>query len=99
MQNTYHVADHNLALAGQTGSLGWCRLALVASRLDSLLDASNGSSGGRAASRTATVRATTGGLALGREDLVERLIELARHVDGCESWVWREDVLGLREDC
>lgn len=82
---THQVADDNLALAGQTSTLGGRRLGSVASGPCVLLDtASGGSIGGLTAGRAAASTATGVGLAaaLGGEDLVERLVELSGHCGG-----------------
>lgn len=80
--NTYQIADNNLALSSAS-HFGGSRLGRsTASRPGILLDAANrGSSlgAGRAPLRWASV---TSRLALGRDDIVERLIELARHCGG-----------------
>jgi hypothetical protein len=77
---TYQIADHDLALTNKAGTLSGRGLSSVASRLNSLLDASSGSSGGGRPASGAASCATASGLALGREDLVERLVKLAgRH--------------------
>jgi hypothetical protein len=84
------VADNDLAVTVGGSSLGEGRLVGGATRsLGRLLDASDGGRRSRAtAGRAALDRATSpGGAALGRGDLVERLVELARHRDGIWSKV------------
>lgn len=85
----YQVAHDNLAVALCGSRVGGSSLTTgIAGRLGSLLDTSsrsdNGGSGtsGRAALRaTAASRST----ALRGGDLVEGLVELARHVDECSA--------------
>ena len=84
---TYQVADHDLALASQASALGGCRLVCAASGLGALLDAAGGSGGsGPCGAGSATLRAATALLVLplAGEDLIERLVELARHDCGRE---------------
>lgn len=87
----WQVADHNLALANQAGTLGGRGLSCIASRLYSLLNASSRSCGGGTASGTACGTAATGILSLCRQNLIKRLIKLVgRHFsrwmsDRCED--------------
>lgn len=77
--STHHIADHNLALANKARTLSGCRLSSIASWLDILLNASSRGSGSSRAASGAAGRATASGLALGGENLVERLVKLAGH--------------------
>ncbi len=83
---SYQVAHNNLALSNRTGGLGRRGLDAAAThRAGGLLDASDRSGLDRlACSRAAADRAAAAGgaAALGREDLIERLIKLARHFGG-----------------
>jgi len=84
----YQVADNNFAFADGASGLGWSRLACIAtSGLCVLLDASDGR-GLDWAARGAADRSSPAGVvtSLSREDLVERLVKLARHVDGSGGW-------------
>ena len=85
---TYQIADHDLALANETGAFSGHRLDSVAGRLDGLLNATSRCGGSSRATRAAARRAAARGLALGRDDLVERLINLAGHVDGVDVVCW-----------
>lgn len=80
---TYEVADNNLALSVTTGSLGGCLFGGSGTRLlQFLLDTTDRRSGGGTTGRTALASATTASsITLGRENLVERLVELSRHGD------------------
>jgi hypothetical protein len=80
---TYQIAHDDLAVnAASGGSLAECRLCRgAASGLGRLLDTTDGSSRGRAADGASLSRAAAGGAALGRSDLIERLVELARHCE------------------
>lgn len=79
---TYQIAHDDLAISVGSGSLGKSRLRSSAtSGLGRLLNASDGSSGSGAAGRASLGRAAAAGAALRRGDLVERLVELARHCD------------------
>jgi len=78
----YQIADHDLALAYQPTSLGGCLLCAIAVGLGLLLNAASGRGGsGAVADRGAAGGATLVGVAaLGRENLVKTLVELAGHV-------------------
>lgn len=81
---TYQVADDNLALSIGTDGLGGNLLVGRALRRPGgLLDTTNGGSGDRAASSGATLALATAASSatLSRDDLVETLVELSRHVD------------------
>ena len=80
---TYEVADNNLALSMAGDSL---RRGLLGSRSAGLsrvlLDTTYGRSGGGTSGRTTLAStAIANGTSLSREDLIKRLVELARHVD------------------
>jgi hypothetical protein len=84
----YQVAHDDLAVNKSRGRLGRSSLGVgIAGSLGGLLDTADWRSrGGRASGRASRVATTASrGLALGRGDLVERLVELARHIDGCDS--------------
>lgn len=101
-RDTYQVAHYDLALSSGPGSLAGRRLGgRAARRLGVLLDTAYGSRGS-GTSGLAGGATTTGRSALvGGEDLVERLVELARHVDvgdecvGEISGFSRKNVAGL----
>lgn len=79
---TYQVADHDLALTGQTGTFAGSRLGCSPGRLGGFLDATGGGSCRLGANRATLGAATALAiLALAGEDLVQRLIEFA-HDDG-----------------
>lgn len=81
---TYQVADDNLALSIGTDGLGGNLLVGRAlGRPGGLLDTTDGGSGGRATSGGAalTLATAASSATLGRDDLVETLVELSRHVD------------------
>lgn len=77
MEKTYQAADHDFTLSHSGSSIvdGLCS---GLDRLRVLLDSAN-SRGGLGGSGAAT-RATTSALATVDEDLVERLVQLTRHV-------------------
>jgi hypothetical protein len=82
LPSTYQIADHDLAVTVGRGGLGRGRLcAGTASGLGVLLDSTNRGGRGRASGRTARVGATASASALGLGDVVESLVELARHFD------------------
>jgi hypothetical protein len=76
------IADHDLALAYQPGALSGSWLVGVACSLWLLLNATSGCTGsGAVTDGSAASGAALGSIAaLGRENLVKRLVELARHV-------------------
>jgi len=77
---TYQVANNNLALTISTGSLRRRLLSCsITSLLGGLLHASDGSGCSRSTRGPALVPATANSAA--RDDLVQRSIELARHVE------------------
>ncbi len=80
-EGTYQVAHNNLALANEAGNFGGRGLAGVASGgLGVLVDATDRSRlDGVARSRAARYASAACVAALGRENLIERLVELARH--------------------
>lgn len=80
---TYEVADNNLTLSMSSGSLGgslfgsWATTRL----LQVLLNTTDRCSGSGTSGRTAlTATTAANSTALGRKDLVKRLVELSRHV-------------------
>lgn len=80
--DAYQIADNDLALSACRGTLGRGGLRSSTAGSAGLLDTSDGSSGccrarGRATLRVAST--ASGSAALGRDDLVERLVELSRH--------------------
>lgn len=76
---TYQVADNDLALAGSPGGLGRSGLDSVATNsLGILLNAADWRSSSRAAGGATSGSSAASDAALGGENLVERLIKLAR---------------------
>lgn len=88
----YQVANDNLAVTGSSRGLGRGLLSSSLRLLGVLLNTANGGdSGGTARGTACRVAATTAAtsLALGRDDLVKRLVELAGHL-GCRRLMCRE---------
>jgi hypothetical protein len=82
----YQVADDDLAISASSYSLSRSLLVCgTASRLGGLLHAADGCGIGRASRRAALVDSRAAAAAarttLGRDDLIERLIELSRHLE------------------
>lgn len=80
--DSYQVAHNDLAVTSSRSGVGWASLGSgIPGRLDCLLDATSGGDGSRCAGGRASLRAAATGssTALGGGDLVERLVELARH--------------------
>ena len=82
-ESTYQVADIDFALTRQSRALGRLGVGRAARMRRLLLHAASRRGRGRpVADRCAARRAALGGIApLSGEDLVERLVELARHDD------------------
>lgn len=83
---TYQVAHDDLAVTRALRGLGGIRLVGggAARRSRCLLNTADRGSGRRATTSGSTLRATAGSAgraALGRENLIERLVKLSRHDD------------------
>lgn len=79
---THQIAHNDLAITVGRSGLGWSRLcAGTACGFGALLDTTNGCSRSRASGTTTLVGSAASATALGLGDIVESLIELARHDD------------------
>lgn len=82
MKQTYQIADNNLALSVSSSTLGRNRFgSAAASWLGSLLNAADRGSDFGSSRASLRRTAVTSRLALGRDDVVKGLVELARHFE------------------